>query len=446
MLKKYLVACLLTLLLTAPWAHAGTETNARWFLNTVFPNWSCAQDVAAYCKASELKDYAFGSIYPAEDQAGSNVFFVINDWSGTSGPGSGTMGDTPTLWQVDDSYNGLRGVNGPFYLGDLSPNVGGHWHGFNLVRFGSQDWVVLIEHADGASDPQPTHMYYRRGSPYNFRGNATDGQPGPTETDFYQGLLAETGKVWEVTDPCDIRLNGLTYIGDGGSRAYGFITWAKREGPVIVDETGDEKCSGYCVDGLCNRTDHLIIDFDQQQFKLGGVWWSFGTDLSSLPVSGNPSILSYLEPGQYQGSWELVRHGGSIYAMRARTIGVAPSPYEVPPSCANTSIYDQNMTSAPLVDIGGTLYPYQQTNLETWEYAPVDPYNDWVGSWTNMAGASNWTPGEYNAALNFAAGYGGSAGTFMYRSTATLAICRQSPLHTWNPQSGSSILVMDFTP
>jgi hypothetical protein len=34
----------------------------------------------------------------------------------------------------------------------------------------------------------------------------------------------------------------------------------------------------------------------------------------------------------------------------------------------------------------------------------------------------------------------------VYRSTATLAICREHPLMTWNPQSGSSILVMSFTP
>lgn len=425
------IALLLALIVSCFGARpaAAGATNQIWFLNLIFPGWTCDADVASACYVNNQswREYAFSYIYPARGVAGSltgeKAFFVINEWSAPSGPGTKTWGDSPTLWMADNTYLGVRGRSNLRYLGDLSPDLGPHhhWGGYPLVYFAWQDWVVLLEETP---DDHLSTLYYRRGNPFSFYGSPNDGKPGPPASAFNAN-----NTVWKESQVCDTRLAGLTYVPAPGGQPilYGFVTW-----------NGRKMVNGVCQyawNGLFLQTDHVIINFATRQFKIKGQWYPFG---SEFPINVSTSVP---KANQYTGSWDIANTPWGYYAFRSVPAAGTGSPSNPPSGCSNPSLWAANLS----LDSGHHGVDYLRAPLATIEYAKVDPINGTVlTAWTKVT--TPFLPSKNRMGAAFAGVGSWSHGTYLYQATNELTACWQSPLIDWNLQSGSSYLVYDWTP
>lgn len=408
---------------------AAGATNQIWFLNLIYPSWTCDPDVASRCYVNnqKWKEYAFSYIYPSKGVApsptGEKIYFVLNEWSGVSGPGTLTWGDSPTLWIADNTRDGARGRSNLRYLGDLIPNLGTghHWGGYPLAAFSGTDWVFLAEETP---DDHLSTLYFRRGNPLNFVGTSGDGLPGPPASAFNAN-----NTVWKESQYCDTRLAGMTYVPAPGGQPilYGFVSWNGRK---LVNGT----CQ-YAWNGLFMQVDHVVINFATQQFKIKGQWYPFG---SEFPIDVNTSTP---KPNQYTGSWDLANTPWGYYAFRTVTSPGTGSPTTPPASCFDLNHWATNLTADSTKH--GT--DYLKAPLKTIEYAKVDPINGTVlTAWTKVT--TPWLPSKNRQGAAFAGIGSWSHGTYLYQASTEMTACWQSPLIDWNLQSGSTYLVYDWTP
>lgn len=439
------VVCLLVGGAFEPSAYAASHSTARWFINTVFPNWTCvdpkvlswgdcySDEPAAFgadCSTTPLRCYAFSTTYPGQGVASNNrIFFILNEWAALDGPGSATPGDTPMLWDAPATYNGARGASGLRYLGDLVPKTGGHYGGFSLLKRPEDGtWFGFIEYrptTDANHVPPPygstvgtsaaddhAFIYMQRGNPYDWRGG-WNGLPGPSKGQFFEDLGGTAAQVFHY-DIQTISSTGFVLLDEeNGWEIHGYFTWNWKS-PWQSNYTP------------------IKIDPDAKTFRLKDsvTGWSnpypFG---SAFPTTINP-----FSNGPNAG-WGLFRDywTGQEYAFRPAELFVTGSVNDPPPDCPDLNVFATNLAQG------------QRNLLLTARSATVDSAMGTVGTFSFWGSGSHWVPGHYRQSLVHVAGGSWSFGTFSYQNSGDLAVCREE-LIGWNPNSGGAIVVHDFSP